>query len=153
MPFRSARVLTHAEANTRPSERRQTMSTMDELGTRRTTERVRDSETLGLRCHGLTSWRGWEGPAEFTLNGGMNEETHSGTWEAPEIVSHSNARTYAEYPHRESICSEVADVAVVLGGGERPLHGKGRHGRTQPVQETSAGHAGSEHRSQSHCGE
>jgi hypothetical protein len=59
---------------------------MDELGTRRTTERVRVSETLGLRCGGLTSWRGWKGPAEFTLNGGMYEEAHYGTWEAPYIV-------------------------------------------------------------------
>jgi len=36
--------------------------------------------------YGVT-WRGCEGPAEFTINGGMHEETHSGTWEAPEIVS------------------------------------------------------------------
>jgi hypothetical protein len=73
--------------------------------------------------------RGCEGPAEFTLSCGMYEEMHSGTWEAPEIVSHSNARTYAEYPDGESVCSEVADVLVVLGGRERLLHGKGGHGR------------------------
>jgi hypothetical protein len=58
--------------------------------------------------------RGCEGPAEFTLNGGMDEEMHHGTWEAPESVSHSNVRTDAEYPNRESGCSEVADVLVVL---------------------------------------
>jgi len=34
-----------------------------------------------------------------------------------------------EYRDRKSVCSEVADVLVVLGGGERPLHGKGGHGR------------------------
>jgi hypothetical protein len=102
---------------------------MDELGTRRTTERVRVSETLGLRGDGLTSWQGWKGPAEFTVNGGMYEEAHHGTWEAPEIVS-VEKRPYVEYPNRESGCSEVADVLVVLGGGERPLHGKGVHGRT-----------------------
>ncbi|MCP4404947.1 MAG: response regulator transcription factor [bacterium] len=68
-------------------------------------------------------------------------------------ASHSNARTCAEYPHRERACSEVADVPVVLRGGERLLHGKGGHGRTQLAQETSAGHEGSENRSQPHCGE
>ena len=68
--------------------------TRDELGTRRTTERVRDSETLGLRDGGLTSWRGWEGLAEFTLNCGMYEETHSGTWEAPDIVSFLRERDH-----------------------------------------------------------
>jgi hypothetical protein len=73
--------------------------------------------------------RGCEGLAEFTINGGMYEEMHQGTWEAPEIVSYSNTRTWAEYLNRESACSEVADVPVVLGGGERPLHGKGGHGR------------------------
>jgi len=40
-----------------------------------------------------------------------------------------------EYLNRESACSEVADALVVLGGGERPLHGKVGHGRTQSVQE------------------
>jgi hypothetical protein len=98
-------------------------------------------------------WQGCEGPAEFTVNCGMDEETHHGTWEAPEAVSHSNARTWAEYLDGESACSEVADVPVGLGGGERPLHGKGGHGRTQLAQETSAGHAGSEHRSQPHSEE
>ncbi len=44
----------------------------------------------------------------------MYEEIHTGTWEAPEIVSHSNVRTDVEYPDRESGCSEVADVFVVL---------------------------------------
>ena len=73
--------------------------------------------------------RGCEGQAEFTVNCGMYEEAHHGTWEAPEIVSKSNTRPYAEYLDRESICSEVADALVVLGGGERPLHGKGVHGR------------------------
>ena len=97
--------------------------------------------------------RGCEGLAEFTVNGGMDEEMHSGTWEAPETVSHSNVRTYAEYPHRESICSEVADTLVVLGGRESLPHGEGVYGRTQLVKETSAGHAGSENRSQPHCGE
>ena len=57
-----------------------------------------------------------------------------------------------EYPDRESARSGVADALVVLRGGERPLHGKGVHGKTQPAQETSAGHAGSDHRSQPHCG-
>jgi hypothetical protein len=126
---------------------------MDELGTRRTTERVRDSETLGLRCGGLPSWRGCEGLAEFTVNGGMDEEAHYGTWEAPEFVSSVGKRTEVAYPHRESFCSGVADAAGVLGGGERPLPGKGLHGRTELAQETSAGHAGSENRSQPHCGE
>ena len=31
--------------------------------------------------------RGCEGPAEFTINCGMYEETHTRTWEAPKIVS------------------------------------------------------------------
>jgi hypothetical protein len=83
----------------------------------------------------------------------MYEEIHYGTWEAPEIVSHSNARTYVEYLNRESICSEVADVLVVLRGGERPPHGKGGHGRAQLAKETSAGHEGPDNRSQPHCGE
>jgi hypothetical protein len=74
--------------------------------------------------------RGCEGPAEFTVNGGMYEEMHHGTWEAPKIVSSEvSRRTCVEYPNRESACFEVADVPVVLGGGERPLHGKGEHGR------------------------
>ncbi len=58
--------------------------------------------------------RGCGGLAEFTLRCGMDEEIQTRTWEAPETVSHSNARTYVEYPHRESIRSEVADVLVVL---------------------------------------
>ncbi len=97
--------------------------------------------------------RGCGGLAEFTLNGGMYEEMQTRTWEAPEIVSHSNVRTYVEYPHRESVCSEVADVLVVLRGRESLPHGEGGHGKAQPAQETSAGHAGSDHRSQPHCGE
>ena len=44
-----------------------------------------------------------------------------------------------EYLEGESISSGVADALVVLCGGERPLHGEGVHGRTQPAKETSAG--------------
>ena len=58
--------------------------------------------------------QGCEGLAEFTVSCGMYEEMHHGTWEAPEIVSYSNTRTCVEYPDRESVCSEVADVPVVL---------------------------------------
>ncbi len=32
--------------------------------------------------------QGCEGLAEFTVTGGMYEETYHGTWEAPEIVSY-----------------------------------------------------------------
>ncbi len=108
-------------------------------------------ERAGSR--GDSSRRGCEGLAEFTLHGGMYEEMYSGTWEAPDIVSYSNTRTWVEYPDRESACSGVADVLGVLRGRESLLHGEGGHGRTQPAQETSAGHAGSETRSQPHCGE
>jgi hypothetical protein len=41
----------------------------------------------------------------------MYEETHHGTWEAPEIVSLLVERTCVEYLDRESACSEVADAA------------------------------------------
>jgi hypothetical protein len=50
----------------------------------------------------------------FTINCGMYKERHTGTWEAPEIVSQSNVRTDVEYPDRESGCSEVADAFVGL---------------------------------------
>ncbi len=56
-------------------------------------------------------------------------------------------------PDRERSGSGVADAAVVLSGGERPRQGEGPHGRTQLAQETSAGHADSENRSQPPCGE
>ncbi len=83
---------------------------MDELGTRRTTERVRESETLGLRCGGLTSWRGCEGLAEFTLNCGMYDEAHHGTWEAPEIDSGYRS-SVVEYLKGKNSSSGVADAA------------------------------------------
>ena len=85
-------------------------------------------ERAGSR--GDSSRRGCEGLAEFTLNCGMYEEMYSRTWEAPDIVSYSNTRTWAEYPDRESSCSGVADVLVVLRGRESLLHGEGGHGRT-----------------------
>ena len=62
-------------------------------------------------------------------------------------------RSKVEYPHRESLRYGVADALVVLRGRESLPHGEGGHGRTEFAQETSAGHAGSEHRSQPHCGE
>ncbi len=68
------------------------------------------------------------------------------TGQSMSVSSEYGKRTGVEYPHRESVCFGMADVAVVLGGGERPRPGKGRHGRTQPAQETSAGHAGLENR-------
>ncbi len=68
----------------------------------------------------------------------MDEEIQTNAWEAPEIVSHSNVRTDVEVPSPGSVCSEVADALVVLGG-ERPSMGKegtGGHGRTGNVCRT-----------------
>ena len=101
----SARVVTHTEANTRPS--------VNEGGKQRRPFKAR------MRRAGGVHFKLWHVRRDALWNLG-----------SPGYCLSENERTGVEYPHRESAHSGVADTAVVLGGGERPLQGKGLYGRT-----------------------